>query len=268
MGAGEIGVEPDGPREMVGGDRIVGRIEAVHVAESEVIEAPGVEGLRRPQPRAFGLVEGDVQFHRRGHEVDDIRPHLVNVIDPARPAIAPDDATVARVGEFDRQGEIGPEDFHLAGQAVGRAERRAHGVHVGRLVRNRKVDPRATTFNQRRRDSDEISSDGTASAMARVGLGLTDLAEGQHRDRRLPADLRRRVNGVRDPRREFCADFGRNDHLHRANKAKATAVHGADQALRLAVIVQGPARRLDQRRDRRVGDEPAVPDVFRPVRPW
>jgi hypothetical protein len=94
-----------------------------------------------------------------------------------------------------------------------------------------------------------------------VDLGLADLSERQHRDRGLLADLLRRLVGRLD-RCGILPGLSRERLFHRAGEPEATAMHGPDQSLRLAVVVQGTARGLDERRDRRVGDETAIPDLI------
>ena len=155
-----------GASEQRGRHRVVHAVEAVHVLQAEVVGRPRIEVLGHLQSRHRRLVQRNLDLERREDLRADLVAHRMHVVQRAREALGPDDAGVARVDQFDRDGDSPARDLDGAGQAVAHAEQAADLEHVRLGERRRNDEPRAVTKSQRSRDSSVISSYGSASAMA------------------------------------------------------------------------------------------------------
>src|SRR4051812_40756353 len=67
-------------------------VEPVQMLQAEMMERPGLEALWCRQAREVGLVQGDLDFESGDDAGDDAGVDLVNVVEPPREALAPEDA--------------------------------------------------------------------------------------------------------------------------------------------------------------------------------
>ena len=105
----------------------------------------------------------------------------------------------------------------------------------------------------------ERSQDILADAVAEIFLlgVIAHVLEGEHRDGRTFGDGSGRRGGGLGP--DSLRDGCHLDAL--ADEAKALARDGADQALRLAIVLQGLAHGVDPAVQRRVRNGPVAPDL-------
>src|SRR3954469_21393016 len=82
--------------------QIVLSVEPVQMLQAKMIERPSLEALRCGQAREGRLVLWNLDLESGDDARDDAGMDLVNVIEPTREALAPDDAALAGLGEFDR----------------------------------------------------------------------------------------------------------------------------------------------------------------------
>ena len=84
---------------------------------------------------------------------------------------------------------------------------------------------------------------------------VAQIGKGQHDNREARRSLRLRGRKTcRGPRRRLI------EFAYLADKAHALAVHGTNDALRRAAVVDGLSRRVQARRQCRVGDDPPAPN--------
>src|SRR5690606_35542189 len=77
MRAREMGVARDGGFEQDPGACVVGRVEAEHVVETEMIAGPGIEFAHGTLAGAACFLERDLQFERRYYAGSDLLPQPV-----------------------------------------------------------------------------------------------------------------------------------------------------------------------------------------------
>ena len=131
MRSRESRIPRDRLREERGRSRAVLAIETVQVLQPQVIGRPCVELLGDLEARECRLVQRNAKLECREYTRADPGTYRVDVVERAGVPVRPDDATVARVHQFDVDLEPRSGDLHVALQAVAHAQESTDLAHVG-----------------------------------------------------------------------------------------------------------------------------------------
>lgn len=100
-GCGKVRVKRRSAAEQAARNGIVMAVEAVHVAEARVIEAPRVKVFDRSCAGQFSLGQRDPEIKGAEHRRHDQDAYFVDVIQRAFNAFGPDHAAAAGIGQVD-----------------------------------------------------------------------------------------------------------------------------------------------------------------------
>jgi hypothetical protein len=96
------------------------------VLQPKVVDGPRVEILCRPEARHGGLVNRYLNLERREDPGPDVLAHGMNVINPSRKTLSPDDSPVSGIHEFDRHHDASIRYFHRSPWCAGTRSVRAY----------------------------------------------------------------------------------------------------------------------------------------------
>ena len=100
VGTCEARLQRNGSRKEIGGSRVVGCGEPIHVLQTKMVSRPRIELLGQSETRIVGFVQWYLDLQCRYYLGDNFGAQFMNSIGIDLKALGPNDTAVPRIGKL------------------------------------------------------------------------------------------------------------------------------------------------------------------------